>query len=219
MFEMKKLKTSKYLQTVRRSDGFAVFHSLFGRLCHIDSKTMKLLNSFRQPVSIGNIITEYTDSNAKELTALVKELNARSFLVHMDSDEYGVVQRDMRYRELCLPSGYLVRALQLIISNRCNFGCKFCFFKDHTSASRLDLVGRESNMQMSPDMARMAIENVLNVQRKHGQKSVTVEFFGGEPLMNWPTIKYVLETFGRNGRKDFPRINFSITTNGKALSG
>jgi uncharacterized protein len=45
-----------------------------------------------------------------------------------------------------------------------------------------------------------------------------VEFFGGEPLMNWPVIKHVLDHFGRNGHDDFPKINYSITTNGKALS-
>ena len=215
---MEILKTSKYLHSVRRTDGYAIFHSLFGQLSHVDSRTREFLDTLRQPAPIEKIIPEYSNSNAKELTALVKELKSRSFLVPIDLDEYEVVQRDMRHRELCLPSGYLVRALQLIISNQCNFGCKFCFFKDHTSASRLDLVGRELNMQMSLDMARMAIENVLNIQRKHGQQSVNVEFFGGEPLMNWPAIKYVLETFGRNGREGFPKINYSITTNGKALS-
>jgi uncharacterized protein len=215
---MEILNTSKYLHTVPRTDGFAIFHSLFGRLSHVDLRTKELLDTLRHPEPIDKIISRYSGGNAPELTTLIEELQSRSFLVPADTDEYETVQRDMRFRELCIPSGYLVRALQLIISNQCNFGCKFCFFKDHTSASRLDLAGRESNMQMSLEMARMAIENVLNVQRKHGHQSLAVEFFGGEPLMNWPVIKNVLETYGRHGQNGFPKINYSITTNGKALT-
>lgn len=215
---MEMLKTSKYFQTVRRTDGFAVFHSLFGRLSHVDMKTKDFIDTFQRPTSVEKIISEYSGYYAKELTVLINELKSRSLLVPVDTDEYEVVKRDMRFRELCLPTGYLVRALQLIISNSCNFSCKFCFFKNHVSASRLDLAERESNMQMSPDMARMAIENVLNIQRKNGQKSLTIEFFGGEPLMNWPVINYVLETFGHNEREGFPQINYSVTTNGKAMT-
>ena len=215
---MKTLRTSKYLHTIRRTDGFALVHSLFGQLSLADPRTVEFLETLRQPAPLERIISEHSNGDSEGLASLVGELERRSLLVPADSDEYEAVERDMRFRELCLPSGYLVRALQLILSNRCNFGCKFCFFKDHTSATRLALAGRESNMQMSLDTVKMAVESVLSLQRKHGHRSVNIEFFGGEPLMNWPAIEYVLETFRRAGNDSLPLINYSITTNGKMLN-
>jgi len=53
---------------------------------------------------------------------------------------------------------------------------------------------------MSFDTAILAVENAIEVARKAGNRALGLEFFGGEPLLNWPVIEQVLDHFG-TGRK------------------
>jgi uncharacterized protein len=215
---METLQTSRYLEALPHPDGHAVFHRLFGRLGHVDGTVLDMLTSLRQPMTLSDVIERHANGRPEALRGLIKRMIERSYIVEPEIDEYDVVRRDMRFRELCLETGYLVRALQLILSNRCNFGCTFCFFKQHGSAARREIEASPGNQQMSFEVARSSIEKVLEVQRRHGHPVVQVEFFGGEPLMNWPVIEQVLETVDASGKGGLPRIQYSITTNGRALT-
>jgi uncharacterized protein len=65
---------------------------------------------------------------------------------------------------------------------------------------------------MSFDTAILAVENAIEVARKAGNRALGLEFFGGEPLLNWPVIEQVLDHFG-TGEKNGVTLFYSITTN------
>jgi uncharacterized protein len=211
---MQKLKVSRYLQIVPRDKDSAVYHSLFGNLELVDAEGKKLLESFKTPNSFDTVAEAFDKYDPSSIWSYINDMRARNFLVPEGADEYELIEANYKSRRQCLRSGYLVRALQLVVTNYCNFKCRYCFVENmYNSKERAELQHLPSNMKMSVDVARQSVNNLLNLLEKNGHRYLNIEFFGGEPLMNWPVIEFVLETF-KNGSPKGVEIIYSITTNG-----
>lgn len=213
---MERLALSKYIQIVKRDTDFAVYHSLFGQLCFIDQDGIDFLKFFQTPRTISDIVLFYNQYSISEIHDYINKLRVRCFLVSDLVDEYTIIKNDIKERQNRLKSGYLVRALQLVTSNKCNFRCQYCIIDDaYNSKERSEFQHSPSNQQMSVEVASLSINNTIQLLRKNKNEYLNIEFFGGEPLMNWPVIESVLETF-KNG-KDI-KILYSITTNGSLIT-
>ena len=70
-------------------------------------------------------------------------------------------------------------SVTLNVTNNCNLDCVYCFEKEKTSA------------MMPPEIAIEAIDKMYN--KLKGREAFTINFFGGEPLLNWKTIKAVID--------------------------
>lgn len=203
---------------VKRDKDYAVYHSLFGQLCFIDQDGIDFLKSFQVPRTVNDVLQSNDQSEHSEIETYINKLTARCFLVPDGFDEYEIVEKDMKKRKENLKSGYLVRALQLVTSNYCNFRCKYCIVDSvYNSKERSEFQNDSSNKQMSFEVAEMSVKKLIELLRKNGNKYLNIEFFGGEPLMNWPVIEYVLETF-KNGREDDVRVLYNVTTNGSLIN-
>ena len=105
------------------------------------------------------------------------------------------------------PSLSGIATVALNVSGGCNLSCDYCY------------LGREpqSSLLMSDDTARRAID--LLMAESFGERSVSVVFFGGEPLLNpgliVRTADYARLRAGDEGRD----ISFHTTTNGTLLTG
>lgn len=228
---MEKLVVSKHLHVVQRAEDFAVYHKLFGNLCLMDRDALETLRAFDSG----------QESDARPAHAagtFVKELQERFFLVPHGFDERSVIDEDRQFRTRHLESGYLLKGVQLVLTNDCNLGCSYCFqetihhkatskFHGITIAANPKRVDAPAQTGAPPpglpaagqDVKKMpiptaveAVGNALDVVRKAGNKGLSVEFFGGEPLLNWPAIEAVLNRFG-NETEDGIRLHYSITTN------
>lgn len=82
------------------------------------------------------------------------------------------------------------------VTNQCNNRCVYCQADGCAAASR-----------MSIDTADKAIDRI----REAPSKNLTIEFQGGEPLLNWETIKYVVKTAKAKLRGK--KVNFTIVSN------
>lgn len=95
--------------------------------------------------------------------------------------------------------------LQLHLTERCNLACSYCYL-GHPTQPR----------EMTPEVGRRAISFYLD-HLSDGLDTVTISFFGGEPLLKFPLMEelvpYALEECARRDRK----VRFSITTNGTAI--
>jgi uncharacterized protein len=69
---------------------------------------------------------------------------------------------------------------------------------------------------MSSDIGRKAIDFVINNSGK--RRNIEVDFFGGEPLMNFDVVKDILEYAKTQGAKNGKEFRFTITTNGLLLT-
>jgi uncharacterized protein len=106
------------------------------------------------------------------------------------------------------PMPFPQRTLVLNVANECNLGCSYCFAAqgDYNSPRRL----------MSEETARQSVDFLLANSGDH--ESVTLVFFGGEPLMNLGLIKKLVVYATEAGQKAGKRVEFSMTTNATYLT-
>lgn len=107
-----------------------------------------------------------------------------------------------------VPVGAPVKALCLHVAHDCNLRCQYCF------ASTGDFgTGRKI---MPPEIAKKAIDFV--VARSGVRRNIEVDFFGGEPLMAFETVKQTV-TYARSLEAATGKhFRFTITTNGVLLN-
>ncbi|MFL9873275.1 radical SAM/SPASM domain-containing protein [Paraburkholderia megapolitana] len=87
----------------------------------------------------------------------------------------------------------------------------------YASRERFEHQYDPKNRHMKPHDAVHYVEKALAASRSSGVQSVMIQFFGGEPLLNWKAIAAVLERFG-NGERDDMHIAYSTVTNGSLIT-
>lgn len=101
----------------------------------------------------------------------------------------------------------VIKALCLHVAHDCNLRCKYCF------ASQGDFKGDRSLMNVN--VGKRALEFL--VENSGNRRNLEVDFFGGEPLMNFDLVKELVY-YGRQLEKDNNKyFRFTITTNGVLL--
>ena len=80
-------------------------------------------------------------------------------------------------------SGNVVKALCLHVAHTCNLNCSYCF------ASQGKYSGERA--LMSFDVGKRALDFLI--ENSPGRTNLEVDFFGGEPLMNWDVVKQLVE--------------------------
>ena len=87
--------------------------------------------------------------------------------------------------------------VNLLMTKACNATCPYCYQDNYDD--------RDSEM-----MSKETLDNIMKFMfSKFADDMLTFTFFGGEPLLNWETIKYCIE--------EYPSLKYTITTNGKLL--
>lgn len=102
----------------------------------------------------------------------------------------------------------VVKAMCLHIAHDCNLACKYCFAEEGEYHGRRAL--------MSYEVGKKALDFLI--ANSGSRKNLEVDFFGGEPLMNWQVVKDLV-AYGRSKEKEFNKnFRFTITTNGVLLN-
>ena len=102
----------------------------------------------------------------------------------------------------------VVKALCLHIAHDCNLACRYCF------AGEGEYHGRRA--LMSFEVGKKALDFL--VANSGNRVNLEVDFFGGEPLMNWDVVKQLVE-YGRSLEKsNNKKFRFTLTTNGILLN-
>ncbi len=104
-------------------------------------------------------------------------------------------------------SGNVVKALCLHVAHTCNLNCSYCF------ASQGRYQGERA--LMSYETGKRALDFLI--ENSGSRVNLEVDFFGGEPLMNWEVVKQLV-AYGRSREKEaHKRFRFTLTTNGVLL--
>ena len=102
----------------------------------------------------------------------------------------------------------VVKALCLHVAHDCNLACRYCFAEEGEYHGRRAL--------MSYETGRKALDFL--VANSGNRVNLEVDFFGGEPLMNWQVVKQLVE-YGRSQEKIHNKhFRFTLTTNGVLLN-
>lgn len=101
----------------------------------------------------------------------------------------------------------VVKALCLHIAHDCNLACEYCFAQEGEYHGRRAL--------MSLEVGKKALDFL--VANSGNRVNLEVDFFGGEPLMNWQVVKDLVE-YGRSLESTHnKKFRFTLTTNGILL--
>lgn len=101
----------------------------------------------------------------------------------------------------------VVKALCLHIAHDCNLACKYCF------AGEGEYHGRRALMSL--EVGKKALDFL--VANSGSRVNLEVDFFGGEPLMNWQVVKELV-AYGRSLEEPYhKKFRFTLTTNGVLL--
>jgi len=103
-----------------------------------------------------------------------------------------------------------VKALCLNVAHECNMECAYCFAGGGSFGSEN---GEDKLMSEKTAMAamRFLMENSKN------RRNLEVDFFGGEPLLNFETVKNTVSNTRALEKKYNKNVRFTLTTNGTLL--
>ena len=118
----------------------------------------------------------YNRSDAEEALDEVQDLIDAEELY--TADVYQEYVTDFKQRKT------VVKALCLHIAHDCNLGCKYCFAEEGEYHGRRAL--------MSFEVGKKALDFLI--ANSGSRRNLEVDFFGGEPLMNWEVVKQLVET-------------------------
>lgn len=102
------------------------------------------------------------------------------------------------------------RALALELTKGCNLRCGYCYYATRENAY-------DPRTAMTVETAERSVDMVLD--QGPPEEPAHLHLFGGEPLLNVPLVKHVVEYGSRRARELDREITFELTTNGTRLSG
>ncbi len=101
----------------------------------------------------------------------------------------------------------VVKALCLHIAHDCNLACRYCFAEEGEYHGRRAL--------MTYEVGKQALDFLI--ANSGNRRNLEVDFFGGEPLMNWQVVKDLV-AYGREQETLYnKKFRFTLTTNGVLL--
>ena len=104
-------------------------------------------------------------------------------------------------------SGDVVKALCLHVAHTCNLNCSYCF------ASQGKYHGERA--LMSFEVGKRALDFLI--ENSGRRTNLEVDFFGGEPLMNWEVVKQLVEYARTQEEPHHKKFRFTLTTNGMLI--
>ena len=101
----------------------------------------------------------------------------------------------------------IAKSITFIVTKDCQLACKYCY-----------LVGKNEKERMSWDIAKKAIDYILNHEKDYQEESVVWDFIGGEPFLEIDLIDricdYIKKELFRRNHHWFNSYRFSFSTNG-----
>ncbi len=166
-----------------------------------------------------DIIGMYEDNNKDAvLCAMAEKYGKREDITAEDIEEcYSQVEALKASGKLFAPDNFepmagklkektagVVKALCLHIAHTCNLNCSYCF------ASQGKYHGERAIM--SYEVGKQALDFL--VANSGSRRNLEVDFFGGEPLMNFDVVKQLV-AYARSIEKEHNKnFRFTLTTNG-----
>ena len=102
----------------------------------------------------------------------------------------------------------VIKALCLHIAHTCNLNCSYCF------ASQGKYHGERA--VMSYEVGKRALDFLI--ENSGSRRNLEVDFFGGEPLLNWDVVKKLVEYARSIEKEKGKNFRFTLTTNGMLIN-
>lgn len=183
------------------NDAYVVLDIASGSVHLVEEVVYTIIDDVKN-LTEEEIIKKYSDKFKREdiVTALneIKELEKEGMLF----------TEDPRLMKAVYNPQNIIKAMCLHVSHDCNLRCKYCF------ASQGDFHGERLLMDL--ETGKAAIDFLL--ENSGNRRNLEVDFFGGEPLMNFNLVKKLVE-YGDERQKEYGKnFRWTLTTNGMLLN-
>ena len=179
-----------------------VIDAASGSVHCVDNLAYDVINRFEEKTAseiISELCGKYGSAAEQDIVqtmADIKELIQAGTL--FSKDTFGDIA-DMRPK-----TRPVIKALCLHVSHLCNMTCGYCF------AGQGEYHGQSGLMSL--ETGKRAIDFLI--ENSAGRKNLEVDFFGGEPLLNWDIVKQIVG-YAREREVDCGKnFRFTLTTNG-----
>ena len=169
-----------------------VAYDIIGRF---ESETKEQIVAGLRDKYAGN--ADITQSDIEECYAQVEALKDSGKLFSEDTFE-------PMAGKLKEKSAGVVKALCLHVAHTCNLNCSYCF------ASQGKYHGERAVMSL--ETAKRSLDFL--VENSGTRRNLEVDFFGGEPLMNFDVVKKTVEYARQIEKEKNKNFRFTLTTNG-----
>ena len=178
----------------KQGDDFILLDVNSGAVHLIDEPTFKILDDF-DGTNYAEILKKYPAADTAEILGELREL--------IDAGELFAPEIDV---PVTFAARGVVKSLCLMVAQDCNLRCKYCFGDGGTFGHRA---------VMSEEVGRAAVDFIIKNSgvRKHCE----IDFFGGEPLINFRTVKAVTEYVRQREQETGKIFKLTLTTNGILL--
>lgn len=190
-----------------KNNGYNIVMDINSGSVHVvDDVTYDILGHMEQGMSRDEIVNEMKKSGVCDEEAIVSAIDECEEL-----KEQGMLFTEDAYRDAVIDfkkRPTVVKALCLHIAHDCNLACRYCF------AEEGEYHGRRA--MMSYEVGKQALDFLI--ANSGNRRNLEVDFFGGEPLMNWQVVKDLV-AYGREQEKIHDKnFRFTLTTNGVLLN-
>jgi uncharacterized protein len=172
-----------------------------GAIHLLDDISFKILNDNEELPSVRQLIEQYKNKySSDEIEEVFKELQTLKI--------EGMLFSDGAYlNTLSTSRNKAVKSICLHVAHDCNLMCEYCFASkgDYHTGKKL----------MSKEIAFQAVDFL--VKNSGHVKNIEIDFFGGEPLLNFGVVKETVEYAKSIEDKYNKNFYFTITTNGILL--
>ena len=152
---------------------------------------------------VSEMLTKYanrSDVTEEELRLCIEDVNSlidagKLYSEDTFADAAGVFKER---------SGNIIKALCLHVSHTCNLNCSYCF------ASQGKYHGDQALMSL--EVGKRALDFLI--ENSGSRRNLEVDFFGGEPLMNWDIVKELVAYAREQEKVHNKNFRFTLTTNG-----
>ena len=187
-----------------KAKGFNIVLDTYSGAVHaVDDVTYEIISLYKghSKEEIKNILSTYNLSNDQfeEAYNEVSELEQEGML--FTTDNFSDLAIDVTKR----PTN--VKAICLNVAHTCNLSCEYCFAKGGKYHG--------PDAIMTKETAKEAIDFLIANSGNH--YNLDVDFFGGEPLMNWDVVTETVAYARSLEEKHNKHFNFTLTTNGMLL--
>ncbi|MBC7927066.1 MAG: quinohemoprotein amine dehydrogenase maturation protein [Bryobacteraceae bacterium] len=164
---------------------------------------LELLGSTAMPA--GELLSALQDRGYDRQTAT--DAITEMFQARLIRDQHGFNDAPQEPVE-----NFPLQSLVLNLTNQCNLACQYCYEFGEDKLATPD--GKPKFMDH--DVARASVDHLL--ESSQGRRAVHITFFGGETLMNFPLLKWVVNYASTRAAEVGKSIDYSLTTNGTLLS-
>jgi uncharacterized protein len=197
------------IKGIDKSIGDLQYIEVFGEKYLFGHNTLACYKIKNSNTKLLDLLREYTISNADraqiqyyfrdhdEILSVIKSEYKSTPFLHLDPVNCNKSHDFASTNEF--------KSLTLVVTQSCNMSCKYCY-EDKTL--------KFGGSVMSCDIAIHAIDFLF----EHSEGSISISYFGGEPLLNFSVVKRSTEYAAKKALSTGRSIEFDIVTNGTIAS-